>query len=100
MMAELCVADSSVGPSMIRMLATFLPAGGCWETVWVEKVRMLTQTVIATDRSLLILKTRRHRGVTSWCYFSSGSFHLRLLFSIRSERTGGENSVTVTGKSP
>src|SRR6266852_4014475 len=84
-MAELSVADSSAGPLMICMRAGFLPAGRCWEAVWTEKIRMLTETAITNRGSLLMCrphgcftlqKMHRRRGATSKCHLSSGSFHL------------------------
>jgi hypothetical protein len=53
-MAELSFADSSAGPSVIRMRAAFLPAGLCWEAVWTEEIGILIETAIANRSSLLM----------------------------------------------
>jgi hypothetical protein len=76
-MAELSFADSSAGPLMIRMRAAFFPAGRCWEAVWCEKIRMLTETAITNRSSLLMCgpadvsrsqKAHRRRGRDPKCH--------------------------------
>src|ERR1017187_8298220 len=52
---ESATANSSAGPLMISMRAAFLLAGGCWEVIWTENIGMLTETVIASDRSSLLI---------------------------------------------
>ena len=41
---------------MMRMRAALFPAGRCWEAVWTEKIRMLTETAI-TNRSSLLMRS-------------------------------------------
>src|ERR1700686_2878810 len=94
-MAELSVADSSAGPLTICMRAAFLPAGCCWEAVWTEKIRMLTETAITNGGSLLmnphgcfaLQKTHRRRGAAAECHLSSGSFHLLAQWTSRRRKT-------------
>src|ERR1700686_345939 len=108
-MAELSVADSSAGPLTNCMRAAFLPTGRCWEAVWTEKIRMLTETAIANRTSLLMYTA--HMGVftllkhapSSWTPDAMSppalSVCVRRSAFLQTGRAGGEKLPTVKDNS-